>query len=420
MTRLVGPVVVLLLMLLAGAAWTVFGPLRLPEFARLPTIESPRVATTTPKSEADLGAGGTTPRAEPAPAEGLLAEFDIARIDPKGTSVFAGRTAPRATVTVLGDGQEVGTTEADEHGEWTMAVDHEFANDDPDLKVVAKRPSQSKEPSKQDNEIAAKRGANKNTPTRADIDQRETTAPVAGSANQRGPRARQTAGTVTSNLLKNLEGMIETARTAARREAAVEREPVAPAAEADDTVPTAITAIETSPTGPIPRSSPAVSPTNTAPTVSPTNSAPTLPPAQSSLTATTARGTGPKAPVTGAAPPLRKTIPVPITFVFNEATLTDEGRKAASLLLEYLQIKKFPKVALTGHADERGSEELNMALSRERLATVERFLRASGFEGKLELVPKGESEPFAHVERSEYEVEDLYQLDRRVELIITR
>jgi hypothetical protein len=74
----------------------------------------------------------------------LLAEFDIARIDPSGTSVFAGRTAPRATVTVLGDGQEVGTTEADENGEWTMAVDHEFTNDDPDLKVVAKRPSQSK------------------------------------------------------------------------------------------------------------------------------------------------------------------------------------------------------------------------------------------------------------------------------------
>jgi outer membrane protein OmpA-like peptidoglycan-associated protein len=411
MTRLVGPIVVLLLMLLAGAAWTVFGPLRLPEFARLPTNESPRVATTAPKSEAEPGAGGTTPRAEPAPAEGLLAEFDIARIDPKGTSVFAGRTAPRATVTVLGDGQEVGTTEADEHGEWTMAVDHEFTNDNPDLKVVAKRPSQSKEPSKQHNEIAAGRGPNKNAPTRADIDQRETTAPVAGTANQREPRARQTAGTVTSNLLKNLEGMVESARTAARRQAAVEREPAAPAAEADDTAPTAITAIETSPT---------VSPPRSSPTVSPANSSPTLPPARSSLTAATARSAGPKAPVTSAAPPLRKTIPVPITFVFNEATLTDEGRKAASLLLEYLQIKKFPKVALTGHADERGSEELNMALSRERLATVERFLRDSGFEGKLELVPKGESEPFAHVERGEYAVEDLYQLDRRVELIITR
>ncbi len=44
----------------------------------------------------------------------------------------------------------------------------------------------------------------------------------------------------------------------------------------------------------------------------------------------------------------------------------------------------------------------------------------SGFEGELELVPKGESEPFAGVERGEYEREDLYQLDRRVELIITR
>ena len=100
--------------------------------------------------------------------------------------------------------------------------------------------------------------------------------------------------------------------------------------------------------------------------------------------------------------------------------LAENGRKAAALLLEYLQIKKFPKISLTGHADERGTDELNLALSRERLATVERFLRESGFVGELELVPKGESEPFSGVERGDYELEDLYQLDRRVELIISR
>ena len=61
-----------------------------------------------------------------------------------------------------------------------------------------------------------------------------------------------------------------------------------------------------------------------------------------------------------------------------------------------------------------------MSLSRARLATVERFLRDAGFEGELELLPKGETEPFKGVERSEYELEDLYQLDRRVELIITQ
>ncbi|MGI9404076.1 MAG: OmpA family protein, partial [Hyphomicrobium sp.] len=321
-------------------------------------------------------------QAESTTAEKLPAEFDVARIDPDGTSVFAGRTAPHATVTVLGDGREIGTAEADEQGEWTMAVDHKFASDDPDLAIVAKRPSQSKEPSKKPSAVAT-RAPKKNVPAGASSDQRETAAPPASSASEGEQRARQTAKTVTSNLLKNLEGIVETARTAAHRETALDAEAPAPP-QVDDTAPVAVAAVETSPT------------------VSP------------------ARVTTPQTPITSASPAVRKPIPIPITFVFNESTLTEDGRKAAALLLEYLQIKKFPKVSLTGHADERGSDELNLALSRERLATVERFLRESGLKGELELVPKGESEPFSGVERSEYELEDLYQLDRRVELIITR
>ena len=378
MTRLVGPVVIIILMLLAGAAWSIFGPLRLPEFVRGPTTETPRPTAKTPAAEAEPGTAGKSNQAESAPAEKLPAKFDVARIDPDGTSVFAGRTAPHATVTVLGDGRAVGTTQADEHGEWTMAVDHKFASDDPELAIVAKRPSQSKSPPEKQREVAG-------LAPKQDV-------PAADSGSRSSPRARQTAKTVTSNLLKNLEKMVETARTAARQQPAIEPEAPVPA-QASDVAPVTIAAIDTSST---------------------------VSPARSSPTVAAAPSPGPQVPITGTAPPVRKTIPVPITFIFNEPTLTEDGRKAAALLFEYLQIKKFPKVSLTGHADERGTDELNMALSRERLATVKRFLRVSGFEGELELVPKGESEPFAGVERGEYEREDLYQLDRRVELIITR
>ena len=398
MTRLVGPVVVLLLMLLAGAAWSIFGPLRLPEFAGRTTTESPSPATKAPAAEGKPVAVQSTKQAESAPAESLPAEFDVARVDPKGTSVFAGRTAPHADVTVLGDGREIGTTKADERGEWTMAVDHKFATDDPNLAIVAKKPSQSKESSKKPSEIAGL-APKKDIRERAASDQDTAVSSVADSNTQRERPVRQTAKTVTSSLLKNLEGMVETARTAARREAVAE--PKAPA-QTDDTAPTTIAAIGASPTASPPRSSSTMSPARSSPTVA------------------TAPSAAPQAPTTSAAPAVRKTIPVPITFVFNESTLTEDGRKAAALLLEYLQIKKFPKISLTGHADERGSDELNLALSRERLATVERFLRDAGYEGDLELVPKGESEPFSGVERSEYELEELYQLDRRVELIITR
>ncbi len=60
-------------------------------------------------------------------------------------------------------------------------------------------------------------------------------------------------------------------------------------------------------------------------------------------------------------------IPVPIMFVYNEAKLTPEGERAASLLLEYLNLKHFSVVELTGHADERGTDGYNYDLSRERL-----------------------------------------------------
>jgi outer membrane protein OmpA-like peptidoglycan-associated protein len=108
--------------------------------------------------------------------------------------------------------------------------------------------------------------------------------------------------------------------------------------------------------------------------------------------------------------------PVPMTFVYNEATLTPEGRKAARLLLEYLTLKKFGSVTLSGHADERGLPDYNMELSRQRLISIERLLRDGGYQGKLDLLPKGATEPFKGVDRSRYPREELLQLDRRVEL----
>jgi outer membrane protein OmpA-like peptidoglycan-associated protein len=82
-------------------------------------------------------------------------------------------------------------------------------------------------------------------------------------------------------------------------------------------------------------------------------------------------------------------------------------------------LKNFKSVLLTGHADERGTDELNMDLSRDRLDTVAHFLKEGGFNGNLELVPKGKREPFTGVDRSQYGKEELFQLDRRVELVIT-
>ena len=105
-----------------------------------------------------------------------------------------------------------------------------------------------------------------------------------------------------------------------------------------------------------------------------------------------------------------------MTFVYDETTLTAEGRRAASLLLEYLTLKQFSTVTLSGHADERGTPDYNMDLSRQRLGTVVSLLRDGGYKGKIDLLPKGEGEPFIGVDRTRHPRAELLQLDRRVEL----
>jgi outer membrane protein OmpA-like peptidoglycan-associated protein len=108
--------------------------------------------------------------------------------------------------------------------------------------------------------------------------------------------------------------------------------------------------------------------------------------------------------------------PAPITFVYDEANFTPAGRKEAALLTEFLRRRQLDSITLTGHADERGSDEFNMELSRRRLDTVARFLREAGYTGKLVLVPKGRREPFPIADRDRLPKEDAFQLDRRVEL----
>jgi outer membrane protein OmpA-like peptidoglycan-associated protein len=309
-----------------------------PTTAALPTEKS-RSASRTDAPEANAKSGA------PDTLEDSKGSFDVARIDPRGTSVFAGRAAPGAAVTIMGDGETIGTAQADANGEWTFATEHPFASADPKLALVVKPAS----------EIAKE--ATDQTKVAASTERQDALA-------QKAPQERQSAKAVTSHLLKNLEGMIEAARTTQEQEVAAKAPAPLPAKES---APTSVATAD-------------------------------LPPHSE--------------------PEVQKAVPVPITFVFNEAVFTDDGKKAAGLLLEYLRLKHFKSVSLTGHADERGTDDLNMGLSRERLETVARFLKEGGFSGELDLVPKGESEPFTGVVRSQYSRDDLFQLDRRVELVV--
>ena len=345
MLRLAVTLILLLLMLFGGAVLLL-------DMQPAPVESTDKQAKERSKSHQakDSDVDAVQEALTPAPnSDGTAPAFDIARIDPNGTSVFAGRAEPNSAVTITADGKEIGTAQADDNGEWTFTTEAKIANPDAKLALFKAPPGSA-------SRVAEAPAA---------------LAPVKPGASS-GPGTKS-AQAVTSNMIKELEGMVAEARTA-------ENKQVATAAP------------------PPPSAGPAAAPATVAPAV-----------------------TSPQQAAIAAQPRIETTaVPVPVTFIFNEATLTGEGRRAAGLLLEYLRIKHFPKIKLTGHADERGTDALNLALSAQRLQTVARFLREGGFDGGLELVPKGKSEPYSGVVRGDFSQEDLYQLDRRVELVVSR
>lgn len=86
---------------------------------------------------------------------------------------------------------------------------------------------------------------------------------------------------------------------------------------------------------------------------------------------------GAAAAAAAVAPPARAGILV--TFVINSAELTAGARQALDVLAAAMKSEKLAKVHFTieGHADPRGSDELNLRLSQARADSVRAYLMAS-------------------------------------------
>lgn len=314
------------------------------------------------KAEADAGSSasgqaGNEPDRKEKRSEGSAGDgvkLDLAEVSTSGsTSVFAGRAAPGSSVTVFEGDVAVATAKANDNGDWSLATDHKFAGPDPKFSLRSGTFKIVSETSAEDNGSHAKPAAALPSQTAvSDAAQRGTSPSVA--------------------LLKNFENVV----ASAREEAAAQ-------AQTGSSV------------------------TATAPPPASQNSG-AVPEVQALAS------TPPE--VASSGHPQSATIPVPMTFVFDEATLTSDGEKTAKLLLDYVQLKKFKSISLTGHADERGTAEYNMDLSRKRLDTVAAFLRNGGYDGELKLIPEGATQPFMGIDRSKFSRDDLMQLDRRVEL----
>ena len=109
-------------------------------------------------------------------------------------------------------------------------------------------------------------------------------------------------------------------------------------------------------------------------------------------------------------------VAIPITFEYDSVEFTREGARAANDMINQLVTQGSPDILLVGHTDARGAFGYNQYLSELRANSVRTFLLEAGYQGRVSTVGRGEDEPFLPDDPSRYHVEQIHQMNRRVEL----
>jgi peptidoglycan-associated lipoprotein len=99
----------------------------------------------------------------------------------------------------------------------------------------------------------------------------------------------------------------------------------------------------------------------------------------------------------GAGRPI-STIPAPgldtVYFDYDRSSVRPDASQALKENAAVINEKKWDRIILEGHCDERGSEEYNLALGERRTNSVKRYLMNLGIAGsKITTVSYGESRP---------------------------
>jgi peptidoglycan-associated lipoprotein len=103
-----------------------------------------------------------------------------------------------------------------------------------------------------------------------------------------------------------------------------------------------------------------------------------------------------------------------INFEFDKADIRQADQATLDRKAAVLVANPNVKLRISGHADERGSDEYNLALGNRRAAAAKRYLESKGVDGgRMEVVSYGEERPlnpgtdeaaFAQNRRDEFEV----------------
>jgi peptidoglycan-associated lipoprotein len=104
----------------------------------------------------------------------------------------------------------------------------------------------------------------------------------------------------------------------------------------------------------------------------------------------------------------------PINFDYDQATVRSADQATLDRKAAVLVANPNVKLRISGHADERGSDEYNLALGNRRAAAAKRYLQNKGVDAsRLEVISFGEERPanpgsdenaYAQNRRDEFEV----------------
>ena len=98
----------------------------------------------------------------------------------------------------------------------------------------------------------------------------------------------------------------------------------------------------------------------------------------------------------GATDEVRSMLAAMIHFDYDKAVLTGEDVGTLDQKVAILQANPDLRIRISGHCDERGSDEYNLALGNRRATAAKQYLTSHGIDaGRIETISYGEERPLA-------------------------
>lgn len=104
-----------------------------------------------------------------------------------------------------------------------------------------------------------------------------------------------------------------------------------------------------------------------------------------------------------------------IYFDYDRYIIRDDAKDVLRTNADLLKVKKFKKLVIEGHCDERGTSEYNIALGERRAESARRYLSTLGIDqSKISIISFGEEKPFCSEQN-----ENCWQENRRAHFILS-